>query len=533
MSTERRSRLRRRLLALLLGIALALTLAELGVRWLVLSDSALARRLGKGVRHAEWLASPNDDAYWQLVFGFEHPVGASEVYPDRMTGWLTSKISPNVHDHVDARALGDRTPVLLYGDSFAEGVLPGPETFEGLLESSPLHTTHVLLNYGVGGFGADQVLLMARDTLPRWEARKSIAILSLLVDDDLDRAVLSFRGGPKPRFHVENGQLVEPEPLETNLERFLDQHPLGITSYIFRLFCRAPGLLPQRVQAWLRGDDSRLAEKQALAEAIVRATCRELRAHAQRSALMLMRARESVVSPSRAKWQEQLIRRVAAEEGLPVLDTRDVLLRAIDGKLEHLDNLYVLRGPTIGHWNAQGNLVVFQSMRAFVEGGTPQDAQAYVAQLLEDGELTNAQARRLESTALGGAIVVEFREDADALCFLEPRTTGAWYMGLRAGNQGPTSLRWTLPPGRQRLTVWLRAPDAAQPAQGAQEIVLHAGQRIGRELAGKETLTLRVGEPAREWSLELQGGGALELRVDPPPGGGRSPWILLEKARLE
>jgi hypothetical protein len=514
MLQARRSRLRRGLLALLLGTIVALLAAELGLRWQVLSDSALARSVGAAVRNPERFATRNDDAYWKLLYRFDPATAAVPVFPDRLCGWITGKILPGTHEHVDEQRLGTRTPVLLYGDSFAEGVSPGPGKFEELLEASPVSRTHALLNYGVGGYGTDQALLLLRDTLPRWAAREPVAILAIMVEDDLDRCTLGFRCGVKPRFRLEAGELVDPGPVETNVPRFLEQQGIGITSYLWRLF--------------VRGDGASLAEKQELAEALVRAACRELRAHARRPALMLMRGIASVQTPEIAGWQEDLIRQVAGEEGLPVLDPRAVLLRAIGGNLDRLATLYIVEGPLEGHWNFQGNLVVSQLLRAFIEGEPPEKALEYVAQLVADGLTVH------ESEALGGPLLVQVRDDEGALCFAEPppargRSAG-WHLGLRAGNRGPTFLRWSLPIDGRSLAVRLRAVDP-DPAASPAECVLRARQRLQGEVVCEETLALRPGDPAREWRVELQ--APLELIVEQPAPGQRSPWILLEEARLE
>jgi hypothetical protein len=502
----------------------------------VLSDSTLALRTGSGFRRPDWYASSDDDAYWLLMHRFEHPSSPSAVWPDRLTGWIRGIIVPGTRAHVEEPGLGERTAVLLYGDSFAEGVHGRPYSFEGLMETSPLQATHALINYGVGGYGADQVLLLARATLPRFEARKPVVILSLLVDDDLDRAVLGFRGGPKPRFHVEHGVLVEPQPVETNLALYLEQHPLGIRSYLLQLFCRAPGLLPGGLQSWLRGDETRLAEKQALAEALVRAICRELRAHAGRSTLLLMRARPSVLDPRHSGWQEDTIRRVAAEEGVPVLDSRDVLLRALDGDLARLDNLYEVEGAGVGHWNVEGNLVVFQQMRAFAEASPPEKALEYVDELLRSGVLAGPGVRSLEAAALGGELFVHYRESSDALCFIQshetPGRASDWYLGLRAGDQGASSLRWCFPAPARRLTARLRTTPGSAALQSVREVILRVRRPLDAEHTAEERIALPVGAASREWTVEFEG-GELELAVDPPPGGGRSPWVLIEKARLE
>ena len=536
MARSLRSRWSRRRVALLFGTLVSLAGLELGLRWLVLSDSALARAWGTRLRHAEWFASPDEEAFWKLACRFDHAVAQTASLPDPQLGWLKANLAPRTHELVGAGRLGERKPVLLYGDSFAQGMFSGPRSFEGLLRDSPLGGTHVLFNYGVGGYGADQILILARETLPLYDAQQPIAIVALLVDDDLDRCVLDFRSGPKPRFQLAHGRLVEPEPVETSVPRYLEQHPIGIASYVWRLLGFAPRILPARVQQALRGETTRLEEKRTLAEAILRETCRELRAHAPRAALMLMRARESVRDPQRAGWQEEWIRRVAAEEGLPVLDTREVLLHALGGRLEHLDNLYFTSGAGLGHWNAQGNRAVFQLLRAFVEGRPPESALAGVDELVARGELAAPDARSLEREALGGALFVQYREDSSALCFVQsPEASGngkSWYLGLRAGNQGPSSMRWSLPAGTQHLRATLRAGESAGQAPGVRELVVHIRQPRAADPAAEQSFTLISSAPGQEWATDVAG-GELEFLVEPPPGGGRSPWLLIDKARLE
>jgi hypothetical protein len=532
MQPELRSRLRRRCLAFLLGALLALLCAECALRWLVLSDSSLARRLGKGFRHPELYASWKDDDFWKLMSRFEPAQGASALWPDRRTGWRNCTIEAGTYAHADEAGLGGRTPVLLYGDSFAEGGQTGPETFQGLLQASDLQQRFALLNYGVGGYGADQILLLAQASLPRFQSREPVAILALLVDDDLERASLGFRGGPKPQLRVVHGELAEPEPVEPNLQLYLAQHPIGITSYCAALLCNARGLLPLRLQAWLRGDAARLADRQQLAEAIVRAACRELRARAQRSALLLMRGQDCVRFPEAFGWQEALLRRVAAEEGLPVLDSRAVLLEAIAGRLERLHEYYVESGPRVGHWNGSGNLAVFQLMHAFLEGGTQEDALARIRELVAQGELGSAPASRFYGESQGRALVVRYREDEQSLCFAQsaegPNSRATWFLALRAGNRGATTLHWALPAGTRRITLRLRVPGGARRAQDAEELQLRAGP----DGEHAQALQLRSGDAARELALELQE-PALELRVESQPSGLRSPWLLIDQAHLE
>jgi len=106
--------------------------------------------------------------------------------------------------------------VLACGDSFTVGEevsdqFTWPARLEALLGKP-------VLNAGVGGFGADQIVLRAESLIPRLAPRT--LIVSFLVDEslgDLGRAVLStFAGANKPYFLVSEGQLVlrnNPVPL--------------------------------------------------------------------------------------------------------------------------------------------------------------------------------------------------------------------------------------------------------------------------------------------------------------------------------
>ena len=95
--------------------------------------------------------------------------------------------------------------MLLFGDSFCECATPPEECWQGLLERSPLGPRFALVNYGTGGYGLDQVLLLARRVLDRWRGRDPLVVVGILVDDDLDRDALALRNFPKPRFRLADG----------------------------------------------------------------------------------------------------------------------------------------------------------------------------------------------------------------------------------------------------------------------------------------------------------------------------------------
>lgn len=529
------SRWFRRLAALALGLILACAATELALRWLVLSDSALAVRWGARLRRADYYAPNTEDAFWKLACRFDHAQADAAALADPLLGWRNERID-EAHAHADAAHLGERRPILLYGDSFAEGVLPESDSFQGLCERSPLSASHALLNYGVGGFGLDQMLLLSRDTLGRWRAREPVALVAILVDDDLERCRLGFRSGPKPRFRVEQGALLEPEPLQTRVPLYLEQHPIGIQSYLWRLACFAPGVLPAGLQNALRGDTRHLEEQRELAAALVRETCRTLRAGAPRAALLLMHGRGSLVCARGALWQEELVLRIAAEEGLPVLETRPALLAAVGEQAQRIGELYIQRGSGVGHWNRAGNLAVFEVLRAFVEGATPEQALERVRRDRERGLFSDLAPRLLQREVAGAPLEFAWREEGDAVCFAEPRdgaghATGA-RIALRAGTLGPSELRWTMPAGARRFRARLHAVAAAGEAAAAPRVVLRASWVGPRGDGQGQSLSFAPGEDAREWTLEL-GPGILSLNLESPGPGLRTPWLVCEAPVIE
>jgi len=178
--------------------------AEFAFRALLFSEAPFVKPLQKAGLYADCTSS---DDYWKLLYlfpGHDEPSGAryqrgSKVsHYDSQLGWVNSLISPETYRHTDAADLGSRTPILLYGDSFAQCRTRPDECFQGLVNGDPqLNSTHRLLNYGVWGYGLDQIYLLYRKTIDLYED-PIVGISSL--PEDMDRAVLTVRDAPKPHF---------------------------------------------------------------------------------------------------------------------------------------------------------------------------------------------------------------------------------------------------------------------------------------------------------------------------------------------
>jgi|GEM_PF-2147980 len=64
-----------------------------------------------------------------------------------------------------------------------------------------------VLNFGVGGYGFDQIYLYFRRTELQHSPRDSIYLIGL-IPDDMARMLFKIRARPKPYFTVENGELI-------------------------------------------------------------------------------------------------------------------------------------------------------------------------------------------------------------------------------------------------------------------------------------------------------------------------------------
>lgn len=105
-----------------------------------------------------------------------------------------------LHSH----AVMPQRAVLAVGDSFTAGSgVADHESYPAQLEQM---LRRPVINAGVGGYGTDQMVLMAETLLSRLEPS---AVVVGILDDDINRAGLKTYGGaPKPWFDARRGELV-------------------------------------------------------------------------------------------------------------------------------------------------------------------------------------------------------------------------------------------------------------------------------------------------------------------------------------
>lgn len=117
--------------------------------------------------------------------------------------------------------------VLLFGDSFAAGF--------GMYLNRAL-PDQIVMNFGVGGYGTDQILMRMRESHPQFSNPK---IVVSVLTTDMDRSMLRFRSGQKPFFEIDDGELIKKGfPIFPTTEEYLANNPIEIRSFIWAMLGR-------------------------------------------------------------------------------------------------------------------------------------------------------------------------------------------------------------------------------------------------------------------------------------------------------
>jgi hypothetical protein len=234
--------------------------------------------------------------------------------------------------------------IVLIGDSFTWGEeVSNDETFAARLEH------HLgdwdVINLGVHGYGTDQQLLrLRRDGFP-FEPN---VVLLAFYEENLYRNVVSFRDYAKPRFRVQNDQLIlENTPVPTPEEVLAREQRLPRSF----LWVVARRLLRKTAVAWGWGLDA--SEAWMVTQAILDAAKRETEDREAEFVLMYIPysgfRRPGPVEPLLTDW--------ARETGTAYVNLRE---RFLEMPATDQDRLYD------GHWTPYGNERVAMLMAEFL-----------------------------------------------------------------------------------------------------------------------------------------------------------------------
>lgn len=214
------------LLSVVLSIAVSSGLSEAALRWALFHTS-----IDLAAKDPAYYARTQDELWvYRILFSGGRPVAGATEQPGGMRdsqiafyrAWATSlqpddtlgyARKPNVrvpcHETTSLATRGlhehaaDGPKIVFFGDSFVESAACSNDTLTTKLEALTGTDT---LNYGVGGYGLDQILLAYERNAPRFDRPDSLVLVGL-IRNDLDRILLTVRSAPKPYFTADGDRL--------------------------------------------------------------------------------------------------------------------------------------------------------------------------------------------------------------------------------------------------------------------------------------------------------------------------------------
>lgn len=260
-----------------------------------------------------------------------------QSHPD--LGWI-GDFSRDSYIHNQIEHIGDRRPVLLYGDSFANCV-GDVLCFQDLLNSDQAFSKeHYLLNYGVGGYGVDQIFLLFQKSIHLYD--DPFVVISLMTLD-LDRSILSVRTGQKPCFLIEDSKLkLRDIPINPNPAIFFTTNPPQIKSYLYRRIIHS-NLLPKQIASFLRRANDYISKKMQVNEKIILEIVKELRTNNIDYVFLIFHPHWPGVSvlDNETDWRDSFLKQVLHENNIPYIWSKEVFKQdSMDGKYSY-DDYYI------------------------------------------------------------------------------------------------------------------------------------------------------------------------------------------------
>jgi hypothetical protein len=335
---------------LIVSSLLAVGLGELFFRGILYSESLP----GFGLRQPWHYADANlDDDFWKLAFLFGTTRQAQAVgYVDPELGWAPKSSPENplgIYAVARYRLEDIRRPILFYGDSF----VAGPENIPGALDL--LLPDRFVLNYGVGGYGLDQIYLRFNRTIGKFE---SPIVLVGILTDDLDRSILGFRTHQKPYFDVHDGKLIlRNTPILPTTREYIEQNPPEIKSYFLRfVFFQFRPYLPEHWFDRVLGYGEKRLKKRAVNRRILQGFKEDANALGVPLYVVIFYSGEELEEPT---WREPFLKEILQDLAISYFDTKPYLLSYMARTGATLGDLY---HEDKGHLNHDGRKVITQGL---------------------------------------------------------------------------------------------------------------------------------------------------------------------------
>ena len=342
------------LVLVIVSTLVVIAVCEAFLRLALFSDTFPVPALRQSWRYAD---SSYEDDYWKLAFLFDSSAKAQRVgYIDPQLGWAMEKSPDNPLGLVSDTpySVADiRRPLLFYGDSFVAGASPVPDRIPQIMDR--LLPERSVLNYGVGGYGVDQIFLRYANTVGDFSAP---TVLIGILTSDLDRSILGMRTGQKPYFDIQDDRLVTQNlPILATTREYVDSHPPGINSYFIRfLMFRLRPLLPAEWFDRVFSFDEKHRKKLAVNRKILEDLGKDAGERGLSLGVVIFYSQEELAEES---WREGYLKETLQALDIPYLDTGVLLSDYAISQGIGLDALYYKEN---GHPNALGNEAIAKGL---------------------------------------------------------------------------------------------------------------------------------------------------------------------------
>lgn len=318
----------------MLSVGITFAISEISFRGLLFSSLGFMDKF----RDPSLYGSQFSNDYWKLYYAF----GGAHKPPQKphpLLGWIPVAMDRETYVHAEFNHIGHRRPVLLYGDSFAQCATPDGTCFQHFLNTDKeFSESYYFLNYGVGGYGFDQIFLLLKNSVHLYE--DPFVVVSLLTED-INRNLLSIRTGQKPYFEVLDDQLVlQGVPINPNPDTFFKEDPPEITSYLFRLWFRSQAP-PWRLRIYLDNDSESKRRQRAIQVCgkLILATIKELEERHIKYAFLIFNEIEEVGRED--DWRLKFLRQLLTDRHTQFLLTKDIIRIDAEQTLRSAKDYYI------------------------------------------------------------------------------------------------------------------------------------------------------------------------------------------------
>lgn len=333
---------------------LAFLLAEFIYQSLLFSKIEKFDSLRNPAFYAVYYQDENEDFYnedyWKLNFLFGKGFEINEPHPQ--LGWA-GKFDRTTYKHWYEDSTGMRSEVLLYGNSFSM-CIDSVKCFEDFLnKDSVFSKNHYMYNYGVGGYGVDQISLLLNESLDNYS--NPFVVLGILTTD-IDRSMLKIRDAPKPYFTLENDSLkLQGVPVTETNSSYISKHPPSIHSYILN---RMYNIITRRLDVFEEEKMAYIESVKMINAAILKQTFDQLKLKNINFLVLIFQPGEH----NPRDWRLSFLQDLCLESEVPFISNLEIINKDIGINNRLQEDYYI---PLDGHPNSLANILVAEEIKKF------------------------------------------------------------------------------------------------------------------------------------------------------------------------